>query len=226
MDMPSILEDILFEPTLNQNWHMVQGERTALLYTLDRIKSQSSIEIGTFLGGSLRPISHYSQKVYTFDIDQNQHLARELFPNVEFITGDTQQTLAQVISRINASPTEDVNFILIDGSHEENVVRSDITACLQYKPKRRPTVIFMHDSANPAVRRGIETAPWTQCPYIHALDLDFICGMLFDRADIKNQIWGGLAVAIMLPYHREAELQVSRSFEYTRQAMIAQSIYR
>lgn len=225
--MHNILEDTLFDYRINQNWHMVSGERSALLYVLERIKPAISIEIGTFLGGSLRPISASSQKVYTFDIiDHNVRSENNSFQNVQFIVGDTKETLAPVIRDINVSPTDEVNFILIDGSHEEDGVRSDISTCLEYRPKRHPTIIFMHDSANPTVRAGIESAPWAQCPYVHALDLDFVGGMLYDRPDIKGQIWGGVAIALMLPSQRKGELHVSRSFEYSRQALIAGSIYR
>uniref|UniRef100_A0A9E8CSJ1 Class I SAM-dependent methyltransferase n=1 Tax=Bosea sp. NBC_00436 TaxID=2969620 RepID=A0A9E8CSJ1_9HYPH len=222
--MTTVLENVLFDQKFNENWHMQLSERAGLLHTLNRIRPDVSLEIGTFLCGSLRPIAAMSRRVYTFDIDPNQHRSSALFPNVSFITGDSAKTLPLIIEKINASD-EEVNFILVDGSHEEEGVRGDLTHCLRYKPKLRPTVILMHDSANPAVRAGILSAPWSDCPFVHGVDLDFVPGLLFDRADIKGQIWGGLAAAVMLPTPRSGPLEITSTFEPSRQALLKQSAY-
>ncbi len=223
--MPSVLENILFDPDLNQNWHMQLSERAALMHILRRLKPEVSIEIGTFQCGSLRPIADASKRVYTFDIDENQHRIRPLFPNVTFVTGDSAVTLPPIIDQLNAGD-EEVNFILVDGSHEKEGVTSDLLQCLRYIPKSGPTIILGHDSANPAVRAGMLSVPWNDYPHVHTVDIDFVSGMLYDRPDIDGQIWGGLAAITLLPEKREGQVYINMPFERSRQALLAKSIYR
>ena len=222
--MSQALENVLFDITPGQDWHMQYSERVALHYILSRMKPDVSIEIGTFRCGSLGPISRASKNVYTFDIDPNQHRAREQFSNVEFVTGNSAHTLPPIIDYLNKSDRE-VQFILVDGSHEEEGVRLDLVECLKYVPKKSPTMIVMHDSSNPVVRAGIAKAPWQECKYVHALDLDFVPGMLYERQDIKGEIWGGLAVALMLPEPRKEDLVAWSTFEPSRSVLMKNSIY-
>jgi hypothetical protein len=178
----SLFEVILFPSDLNKDWHMQPCERVALFHVLNMTKPVTSIEIGTFLGGSLRPISAYSLHVYTFDINSDHHRIRPQFSNVSFITGDTAQTLPEVIATLNRASTE-INFVLVDGSHEEQGVYSDLCACLEIVPINRPCVILMHDSFNPAVRAAILKTPWSSNPYVQGVDLDFVPGALYNRPD-------------------------------------------
>ena len=222
--MSVILENELFDITPGQDWHMQYSERVALLYILGRIKPDVSIEIGTFRCGSLGPISRASRNVYTFDIDPNQHRNRTEFENVDFVTGNSAETLPPIIDALNASDRE-VQFILVDGSHEEEGVLADLVECLRYRPKTKPTVIMMHDSANPVVRKGILRAPWQTSKHVHALDLDFVPGMLYDRADIAGEIWGGLAVAVMMPELRDGDLSIYSTYEPSRRVLMQHSVY-
>ncbi|WP_446721011.1 class I SAM-dependent methyltransferase [Methylobacterium sp. 092160098-2] len=215
---------LLPNPHWNEEWHMTQWERSTLIQLLQNLKPDVSLEIGTFRCGSLRPISHYSRRVYTFDVDPNQHRIASLFPTVKFITGNSADTLPPIIASMNESE-EEVNFILVDGSHEVDGVCADISACLKYRPKRKPTVIVMHDSSNPKVRRGIEISPWDDCPFVHELDLDLCPGALYDRSDIPGEIWGGLAAALLLPTARSGPITRRASFQYTREAMLRSSSY-
>jgi methyltransferase family protein len=219
--MANPLETLLIDPAINANWHMQMSERVALMYVLSKIKPDISIEIGTFLGGSLRPIAATSRQVYTFDIDDRSCLG---FSNVTFITGDSAITLPHLIDAINSS-NQEINFILVDGGHSEAAVRNDLASCLRYRPKSRPTVLLMHDSSNPAVRKGIIDAPWADNPHAHCLDVDFVPGLLFDREDIKGQIWGGLAAAVMLPEKRSGNFSMQAGFEYSLSVLLDKSVY-
>ena len=212
-----VFDQVLFPAELNKNWHMSFAERAALIHVARLAAPEISIEIGTFLGGSLRPIASLSRQVFSFDIDPNQHVDTHGLTNVTYVTGDTRATLPPLIQQINDGPDE-LNFILIDGSHETDGVRSDIEHCLAYRPKARPTYIVMHDSGNPAVRAGIKAAPWADNPHIHALDLDFVNAMLFNRHDIYNQIWGGLALAVLMPEPRSGDLVVTSYFDHSLEA--------
>jgi hypothetical protein len=221
----SALEDALFRPTLNQNWHMVPPERAALLYVLSQARPEVSIEIGTFLAGSLRPISAHSKRVITFDIDEQQHRVAPMFPNTTFIAGDTAVTLPPIIEGLNAG-SEELGFILIDGSHETDGVTADVNNCLKYRPKTKTCFILMHDSSNPAVRKGILAGAWHECPYVHGLDVDFVGGALYNRPDIKGEIWGGLGVAILKPEPRDFDLQVQAPFQYSLDQLHLNSVYK
>jgi hypothetical protein len=220
----SSLEDSLFRPSLNQNWHMVPAERAALLYVLGQARPDVSIEIGTFLAGSLRPISAYSKRVITFDIDEMQHRIAPMFPNTTFVSGDTASTLPPIIEQLNAG-TEELGFIPIDGSHETAGVTADVNNCLKYIPKTKTCFILMHDSSNPAVRAGIVGGAWEQCPYVHGLDLDFVGGSLYNRPDINGEIWGGLGVAVLKPTPRDFPLQVMQPFEHSLEQLRKHSVY-
>jgi Methyltransferase domain len=215
------LENALFDPAINQNWHMSFSERAALIYALSRARPDVSIEIGTFLGGSLRSIAAASRHVYTFDLDDRTVPGMS---NVSFVAGDSSQTVPAVIDKITASDRE-INFILIDGDHSATGVTRDIANCLRYKPKKRPTLILMHDSSNPEVRKGIVGAPWTGSPYVHAVELDFVAGALFNSEDLNGQMWGGLAVAVVLPEKRSGDVYWQASFAHARSILLEKSIY-
>lgn len=218
--MPTAFDTAIFSRDWDTDWHMQGGERTALIHLLTTATPSVSLEIGTFRGGSLRPIAHFSKRTYTFDIDPNHRQLQPLFPTVEFVTGDTSRTLPPVIDAITKSG-EELGFILVDGSHETAGVLADIDACLRYRPRTKPCFIAMHDSANPAVRKGIRAAGWQRCMHAAGLDLDFVPGALYARADIRNQIWGGLAVAVLLPETRVGSLPIRDNFEYTLQTLQA-----
>lgn len=212
------LKSTIFPSEVISDWHMTFAERCAYYQIISHVMPKVAIEIGTFRGGSLAPLSRLSEKVYTFDIDANQHRVNPLFPNVEFVTGDTRATLPPIIKHLNET-NACLEFILIDGSHETDGVTSDVNTCLQFVPKQKPLIIAMHDSSNPAVRAGILNGDWNSCPYVHALDLDFVPGMLYDRADIKDQIWGGLGVAVLMPEPRKGRLSTSAGFGYSLLAL-------
>jgi hypothetical protein len=200
---------------------MQPSERSTMYHILSRVKPDISLEIGTFLCGSLHSIAANSSHVYTFDIDDRQ---RDGFTNVTFRCGPSRDTVPLVIDEINRSPRE-VNFILVDGAHDTEGVHADLMNCLAYIPKRRPTIIVMHDSANPDVRRGIDKVDWNLFPHVHMVDLDFVPGMLYDRPDIEGQIWGGLAIALLLPQARTQPLAIDRNFEHSLQALKTRSVY-
>jgi Methyltransferase domain len=199
-------------------WHMQAAERVALIYVVQQLKPELSIEIGTLNGGSLRPIAAASGRVYALDTASPK--GDPISGNVEFLIGDSAQTLPPLIDR-HSRQNEEIGFILVDGSHEEAAVRADLQNCLRYKPRSKATVILMHDSSNPTVRKVIGEAGWSDNPHVHALDLDFVPGMLYGRADIKNQIWGGFAAALLLPEKRTGEVDLRAEFSYSVAAFSA-----
>ena len=92
-------------------------------------------------------------------------------------------------------------------------VRGDINAVLNHVPER-PVYVVFHDSFHPPSREGILQADWQQCPYVHFVEVDFIPGVFhyhaFDTAEPRS-MYGGLAVALMLPEKRESALAIHES---------------
>jgi hypothetical protein len=76
----------------------------------------------------------------------------------------------------------------------------------------------MHDSSNPEVRKGIQESNWESSPHLFALNIDYVPGQLYSREDIKNQVWGGLGLALMLPEKRSGSIELQSHFAYSLQA--------
>jgi Methyltransferase domain len=200
----------MLDPRFPLHWQMSRPERLAIVAVLEQIKPRVSIEIGTYEGGSLQVISAYSEKVFSLDLDPavGTRLAGR-FSNVEFLSGDSKIVLPDLVSRLNASG-ETPEFVLIDGSHYTEGVRSDIESLLRLKPAR-DVVILMHDSFNPNCRKAMREAAWADCPYVHEVELDLIPGNFsaeqFDTAELGS-MWSGLGCAIMSPTPRTGPLVV------------------
>jgi hypothetical protein len=107
-------------------------------------------------------------------------------------------------------------------------VRTDIRNVLRYVPVR-PLTIVMHDSFNPDCREGILTAGWEQCPYVHFLEVDFMTGcyhpVAFDTAG-QGTMFGGFAVAQMMPFERNVDLYVHRSNQNLFDRVVVDSAHR
>lgn len=206
------------EPTfvfddLPLHWQMTRCEKYALASLVKIAQPDVAIEIGTHKGGSLQIISQNSKRAYSIDIAPTyREMLVARFENVEFLTGDSKQVLPALLDRI-ASHHEALGFVLIDGDHSTEGVRNDINAVLQYTPLC-PMYIVCHDSFNPICRRGILTANWPACPFVHYVEADFIPGVYhseaFDTAAPRS-MWGGFAVALMLPQARAHELSIYQS---------------
>lgn len=76
------------------HWQMTTCERFALQGLLRRLRPSLSLEVGTYLGGSLRVLSRFSEAVISVDIDPQVaiRLAGK-FPNVELRSGDSARIL-------------------------------------------------------------------------------------------------------------------------------------
>lgn len=205
--IPSLQKYVLDKEYLKNEWQMSSGEKIAMLYLLDKIRPEVSIEIGTQHGGSLKPISDYSKQVYAFDFSHDK-IDKSSFNNVDFITGNSFLTVPKVIRELNKNH-HNLEFVLIDGDHSSEGVKSDIENILMYKPQKK-LYILIHDSFNPIVRSGILKANWNACPYVHYIDIDFLHGTIFKSG---YQLWEGIALALILPDKRQSELSISQSQE-------------
>ena len=141
------VKDLTTEPIFCLHWQMTNCERFAMQDLLRRLQPDLSIEIGTYRGGSLQVISHFSRNVISIDIDPEveKHLSNK-FSNVNYRCGNSYELLPSLLEESENS-NRDIEFILIDGDHSTQGVQRDINALLQYKPRKR-CVILMHDSFN------------------------------------------------------------------------------
>jgi hypothetical protein len=192
---------------------MADCEKLALLGLLRRLQPKLALEIGTYQGGSLQAIARYSEKVISVDIDPGvaTRLAGK-FSNVEFRSGDSRRVLPGLVQELNEQK-KPVGLVLIDGDHSTEGVRRDIEALLELRPLE-PILFLLHDSFNPACRKGMRVAQWANCPFVHEVELDFIPGIYhyhaYDTAEPRS-MWGGLASALLLPEKRTGELVIQES---------------
>lgn len=200
----------LIEPDCRLHWQMSTCERFALAGLLQRLRPELSLEIGTYMGGSLQVLAKYSKRVLSVDIDPQVAVKLSpLFPNVDFRSGDSTTLLPDIIRDINLGPASPA-FVLIDGDHSREGVRRDIEALLALKP-RQQTVVILHDSFNPECREGMRTANWAACEFVHHVEIDYIPGIFhekaYDTAEART-MWGGFACAVMESSPRAHDLVV------------------
>jgi hypothetical protein len=210
---------LLYEHALpDRQWMMSHGERAALLQVLRQAQPVSAIEIGTAEGASLEQIRRYAQVTYSIDIDPIvRSRLGPLMPNVEFLTGDSKELIGVALQRCEQN-SRPLGFVLIDGDHRYAGVQADIHALLRYRPTR-PLWVLLHDSSNPDCRRGMAEARWADNPHVHMVDLDFVTGTLSEDPNFPGQIWGGFAIALLLPELRSGELEISASARKNFQAL-------
>lgn len=221
------IDDLIDDRKYELHWQMTRPERLAMQQTLSALKPKLSIEIGTYKGGSLQVIAEHSDRVISLDISPD--LESEFgtrFPNAEFVTGHSQDTLPVIVDNLNRTG-ESPDFVLIDGDHSADGVRRDVNSVLQIQPQR-PMVIFMHDTFNPDCRQGMITANWSDCPYVHSVDIDFIPGLFsegsFDTAE-AGSMWSGLGCAVLSPEKRRDELVIRQSQRRVVEAVTEISVH-
>lgn len=219
--------DLLDDGGWRLHWQMSAAERSALQVVLQRAAPSLSVEVGTYRGGSLQVISHYSREVLSLDIDPSVEIElKGRFQNVAFRIGDSSSVLPKLVSELNAAG-RDVGFVLIDGDHSAEGVRRDIENVLQLSVRRR-LVILMHDSFNPDCRRGMLQVDWTGNPHVHMVELDFVSGSFHKEAVDTAQdrsMWGGFACAVLEPKPRTHDLVVSEQRRALYDAVYPHSVH-
>lgn len=197
---------------------MTNSEKITLLQLLQEIKPFVSIEIGTKKGGSLQLISDYSKKVYSLDIDPDVELSLNgKFKNVDFIIGDSKQTLPILLEKLIADGITP-NFILIDGDHSYEGVKNDINNIIKSK-QLNPLTVLMHDSFNPNCRLGMLEAEYEQNKNIQYIDIDFIQGIYSPSPLTRGEMWGGFGLIYFNPESIKKNVEIKQSFIYSYERM-------
>jgi len=125
-------------------WQMSIDERIIADYIIQNLKVKDiAIEIGSLKGGFTNILAKNFKKVISCDLDHKQ-IDKNRFNNVEWVTGNTRKTLAELIEDIN-DKEDKVSFIFVDGDHTYEGVMSDIEDILLLKPKTTVVVLF-HDT--------------------------------------------------------------------------------
>ena len=225
---PTLWEELFPGHASNREWQLGSAERFVLGQMLSILAPKRAIEVGTYQGGSLELLARHSEKVYSIDIDPDVRARLSgLFENVELLTGDSKVLLPQLLASLEQQ-VESADFVLIDGDHSAEGVRTDIDNVLRHRPTT-PLYIVMHDSFNPDCRRGILEADWAGCPYVRAVEVDYVPGTIFDdvydTAMPPGTMYGGFAVAFLDPWERDYDLVVAQSRRSLYEATRGVSIY-
>ncbi|HBE70963.1 MAG TPA: hypothetical protein DDW52_22685 [Planctomycetaceae bacterium] len=210
------------------HWQMTRAEKFAFVGLVESIKPEVAIEIGTYKGGSLQILAPNARKVYSLDVSpEPRELLQGRFGNVEFLVGPSSELVPQVLAQVERA-AESLEFVLIDGDHSKDGVISDIEAVLKFVPKKPLTVVF-HDSFHPPCREGILQANWHASPYVHFVEVDFVPGVFhqkqFDTA-AAGSMYGGLAVARLLPTPRQHDLKLHCSQQGLYEITYSHSCYQ
>jgi hypothetical protein len=219
--MSLTLASLVADERFPLHWDMSSSERLTLIALLDRLRPALSLEIGTYKGGSLQVLSHFSDRVIAVDV--RPEVPIELagrFKNVTFRIGDSRTVLPSVVRELNERD-ETPGFILIDGAHHTEGVRSDIESVLRLN-LHNDVIIVMHDSFNPDCRRGMREAKWSDCPYVHEVNLDFVTGNISPEGgnpEWTNTMWGGFGCALLKRARRTQQLRVQEPFRATFDAV-------
>ncbi|MSU47587.1 MAG: class I SAM-dependent methyltransferase [Opitutus sp.] len=217
-----------FFPEFPLAWEMSTAEQFTLVGLLSRLRPEVAIEIGTHFGGSLQVLAAFCPLVHSIDIDPGvrDQLAPQ-WPRVRFHTGPSHEKIPEVLAAIDGGH-ERLGFVLVDGDHTAQGVRADIAALLRHRPRTTVHVV-LHDSFNPDCRRGMRLAAWSECPYVHAVDLDFVPGGFHlepQGGAFARSMWGGFAHAVLQPEPRSTPLVIRDAQEAMHRIVFRHSAHR
>jgi hypothetical protein len=204
------------------DWQMSRSEKYCLIHLLETLQPEVSIEIGTYKGGSLQVISHFSKEVHSIDISPApKQLLEARFPNAHFHVAQSGDILKQIFERIEQEGKQ-LGFVLIDGDHSKKGVRADIHHVLSY-PHKHPFTILLHDSFNPQCRAGVKSVDYANYPAVSYVEIDYITGAFWHN-DTYREMWGGFAMIKVNPQRKDSGVVVlesqKRLFRHTRLASI------
>ena len=177
-------------------WQMAYGERMALEGVLSQLKPELAVEVGTAEGGSLRRIATHAREVHAFDIAPEIAEVVAGIPHARAHVGDSADLLPRFLAELQAAG-RNVAFALIDGDHSRDGVQRDMRALLDSGACAR-TVVVIHDTANEAVRDGIEALDLPSHPKVALCMLDFVPGYLVVEEHVRSrEIWNGLGLVVL-----------------------------
>jgi Methyltransferase domain len=179
-----------------KRWRMHLNERAAMEGLLCAIRPKLAVEVGTESGGSLARIVAHSDEVHSFDLVRTPEArAIEGADKVTFHEGDSHELLPRVLREF-ADDDRNVDFAMIDGDHTADGVRRDVQDVLSSNAVRR-SVVLLHDTMNPEVRRGLEEVDYEDSGKVAYVEHDFVAGHLRRTQRFGNYLWGGLGIIVI-----------------------------
>lgn len=204
------IEQLLYPQCGIENWPMPHAERMALTGLLARLQPECSLGIGTHDGGSLSLISQFSRRVFSMDTDPT--IAAKLAPNqnVSLLTGDSTVLLPLLFQALEEQKIS-VDFIFLKGDRIAANLGQNLGMVLQYRP-RKPLIVVIHGAFNPALRRQILDANWAASSYVAQVEVDFVPGRMVEAENdqTEGRLRGGIAIALLQPVPRIADLYVNQ----------------
>ncbi|MGI8712073.1 MAG: class I SAM-dependent methyltransferase, partial [Solirubrobacteraceae bacterium] len=179
--------------TQDAAWQMSFGERAVLEGILAQVRPRLALEIGTAEGGSLARIAAYSAEVHSIDLTHDQ-ITRDLPSHVARHTGSSGELLVPLLESF-VSRGRSLDFVLVDGDHSFEGVRSDLLALLESAATAR-SVILVHDTMNAEIRAGIESLALDEDPKLVYYELDLVPGYVFRDGECRGAIWGGIGLLL------------------------------
>lgn len=175
-------------------WFMHPGERAALEGLLVSLRPALSVEIGTYLGGSLDRIAAHSEEVHAFDLRFQPGVTQERYPNVHFHEGDCHALLPRVLAEL-AAAGRNLDFALVDGDHSAIGVKRDVLDLLE-SPITAKSVIVLHDTLSERVRQGLEDIDFSEHSNVSYVDFDFVAGNVRCEGQSADDLWCGLGLIV------------------------------
>jgi len=187
------------------NWQMGIEERASACYLIDKLPIKKvAIEIGSFEGGFLNILSEKFDKTYSCDMNHDR-IDKTKYNNVEWLLGDSKETIPLLIKKINNSD-EEVSFILIDGDHSYNGAKIDLQNVLNIKPKN-DMFILLHDSWYPPVREAICSTNFNNNNYVKYINTDYCSA----SSIVKKTMFGGFCLIILSTEIRNLNINIVQS---------------
>ena len=177
-------------------WRMHLNERVALEGVLSAVRPRLAVEVGTEHGGSLARIVAHADEVHSLDLATTAEArAIDGAERVTFHEGDSHVLLPALLSRF-AEAGRNVDFVLIDGDHSAAGVRRDLEDVLS-SPAVGRSVVMLHDTMNPEVRRGLESIRYDGYGKVAYVEMDFVAGPLRRTPRFGNYLWGGFGLVVV-----------------------------
>jgi Methyltransferase domain len=173
----------------DDRWQMSFGERAAIEGVLAQLEPSLAIELGTAEGGSLARIAAHSSTVHAIDLASPPG---DLPSNVQLHVGDSRELLPRLLREL-AADDRNVEFVLVDGDHSAEGVRTDLVNLLG-SPALARTIVLIHDTMNPTVRAGVDAARIDSRSNVAHFEPDFIPGYMVRTGPYAGELWGGLGL--------------------------------
>jgi hypothetical protein len=183
----------IFDPCRDDQ--MPFGERAALEGVLDKLAPSLVIEIGAGADGPLDRLATHAQELHCFEPAMPQtSIAQQ--SNVTLDIGNAGELLPAQLARL-AEEQRNVDLVWIGGDHASSQSVRQYLEILLNSSAVGKTTIMVHNACNERMRAGLNAVHYEAWPKVAHVDLDFIAGYVFEEGALRNQLGGGIALALI-----------------------------